>query len=109
MKTKTKIQTKKSTAVSAVSIEGHSVPVYSSPSNALGGLLSIEKHYQGCYRISDGGEIFGQIKKDGRKWIAEIRYSESGDIKRYAGIWDTKKDAIEEVVTIIEVHNGFCL
>ena len=100
MKTKTKIQTKKSTAVSVVSIEGHPVPT-SSPSKVLGGLLSIEKHYQGCYRISDGGEIFGQIKKDGRKWIAEIRYSESGDIKRYAGIWDTKKDAIEEVVFII--------
>ena len=42
MKTKTKIQTKKSTAVSAVSIEGHPVPT-SSPSKVLGGLLSFSK------------------------------------------------------------------
>ena len=41
MKTKTKIQTKKSTAVSVVSIEGHPVPT-SSPSNVLGGLLSLK-------------------------------------------------------------------
>ena len=40
MKTQTKIQTKKSTAVSVVSIEGHPVPVYSSPSNTLGDPLS---------------------------------------------------------------------
>jgi hypothetical protein len=41
MKTKTKIQTKKSTAVSVVSIEGHPVPT-SSPSKVLGGLLSFK-------------------------------------------------------------------
>jgi hypothetical protein len=41
MKTKTKIQTKKSTAVSVVSIEGHPVPT-SSPSKVLGGLLSLK-------------------------------------------------------------------
>ena len=68
--------------------------------------MTIQKHYPGCFRVSDGGEIFGQIKKDGRKWTAEIRYSESGDIKRYAGIWSTKKDAIEEVVGIIEYFNN---
>ena len=71
--------------------------------------ITIKKHYPGCYRISFVDErrreepfsIFGQIIKDGRKWIAEIRYSSSGDIKRYAGIWNTKKEAIEEVVFII--------
>ena len=41
MKTQTKIQTKKSTAVSVVSIEGHPVPT-SSPSKVLGGLLSFK-------------------------------------------------------------------
>ena len=41
MKTKTKIQTTKRTAVSAVSIEGHPVPT-SSPSKVLGGLLSLK-------------------------------------------------------------------
>jgi hypothetical protein len=100
MKTQTKIQTTKRTAVSVVSIEGHPVPT-SSPSKVLGGLLFIKKHYQGCYRISNGGEIFGQIKKDGRKWIAEIRETDCGDIKRYAGIWNTKKEAIEEVIFIL--------
>lgn len=68
--------------------------------------MVIEKHYPGCFRISDGGEAFGQIKKDGKKWTAEIRYSESGNIKQYAGIWNTKKEAIEEVVSIIEYFNN---
>jgi hypothetical protein len=74
--------------------------------------MTIQKHYPGCYRISDERRqedpfsIFGQIKKDGRKWTAEIRYSESGDIRQYAGIWNTKKDAIEEVVSIIDYFNN---
>ena len=71
--------------------------------------ITIKRHFPSCYRISfvdermgeDSFSIFGQIIKDGRKWIAEIRYSSSGDIKRYAGIWNTKKEAIEEVVFII--------
>lgn len=75
-------------------------------------MIKISKHYPGCYRIFDERRreepfsIFGQITKDKRKWTAEIRYSESGDIRQYAGIWITKKDAIEEVVRIIEYFNN---
>jgi|TARA_R110000824_G_scaffold155073_1_gene327289 hypothetical protein len=58
----------------------------------------IKKHYPGCYRVSLG-ETFGQIKKVGREWHAEIRASDSGDLLRFAGIWGTRKAAVEEVIS----------
>ena len=57
----------------------------------------IRKHYKGCYRITLTGSLFGQVKKDGSTWNAEIRSIESGNIERYAGIWNTRKEAVEEV------------
>lgn len=48
--------------------------------------------------ISDHPEFIGQIhKENNRKWTAEIR-TEKGEIVEYAGIWKSKKDAIEEVI-----------
>ena len=59
------------------------------------------------YRIS-GGKHFGQIRKGRRhsgempsKWYAEIRVSATGDLKRFAGIWGTKRAAVEEVTHIL--------
>ena len=37
----------------------------------------------------------------GTKWYADIRTG-AGDLKRYAGIWDTRRDAIEESIRIIK-------
>lgn len=55
------------------------------------------KHYEGCYRVrSEGCEIFGQIYKVDRMWHAEIRYTHSGEMIQYAGIWSRKADAVEE-------------
>jgi len=62
----------------------------------------IEKHYQGCYRVRDGGEFFGQVKREGRTWVAEIRETNSGDLMRYAGIWSSKRDAVEECESILQ-------
>ena len=62
----------------------------------------IKKHYPGCYRVSNGSDAFGQIRKDGRKWNAEIRKTETGEMMRFAGIWGTRKDAVEEIEHILE-------
>jgi len=99
MTTNLKFTTTNNAGVPA-SIEGHKV-LTSFPSYPCGPLsftkgITVKKHYQGCFRVSSGGEIFGQIKKTGRKWTAEIRYSQTD-----AGIWTTKKEAVEEVVFLI--------
>ena len=75
-------------------------------------MYATKKHYTGCYRVSDkDAKLFGQVRKNNvvnaetgsilPGWIAEIRYSETGVIKRYAGIWRTKKEAIEEVTFVL--------
>lgn len=60
------------------------------------GLLPFE-HYEGCWRISNG-KFFGQVKKakHGRSYDAEIRRSHDGALIRYAGIWNTRKEAFDE-------------
>ena len=57
----------------------------------------LRKQYEGTYRITlnEQGE-FAQIKKKGREWHAEIRYRD-GTLKQHAGIWKSRKDAVEEV------------
>lgn len=58
----------------------------------------IRKHYKGCYRITVNNDFFGQIKKNGHKWHAEYRSNDGGHIVQYAGIWNTKREAVEEVM-----------
>lgn len=69
-------------------------------------MLKLKKHYPGCYRTETVHGRFGQIKRDGREWKAEIR-SRSGDLERYAGIWGTRKDAVDEVEHILEEGISF--
>ena len=60
---------------------------------------TIRKHYPGCYRLSPPtDEEFGQVKRHGREWHAEIRFS-NGDLKRYAGIWNTRRETVEEILS----------
>ncbi len=68
--------------------------------------MNFKKHFDGCFRSDSvtnhhGVRHFGQIKKDGRNWDAEIRNSETGKIDRFAGIWTSKKDAVEEIKFIL--------
>ena len=49
-----------------------------------------------------GEKLFGQIKKEKDGWHGEIRYRNTGKIKRYAGIWKSKKDVIEEIEHILK-------
>lgn len=68
--------------------------------------MRIVEHYQGCFRVyADGCDWFGQVKKNGRQWFAEIRKASDCDLIQYAGIWRTKKDAIEEVESIVARRN----
>lgn len=65
--------------------------------------MATTKHCNGCYRVrlDSNGEQFGQVRKNG-KWRAEIRDVGTGDFIRPAGIWDTRRDAVEEIESILE-------
>lgn len=68
-------------------------------------MFSQEMLYSGCYRVRwDDGKrlhVFGQIKKCGQQWHADIRKTETGELQRYAGVWPTLKAAREEVEAIL--------
>ena len=65
--------------------------------------MSRRKHYPGCYRYTiEDLDQFGQIKRySSHMWIAEIRYSDTGSIRRYAGMWGTRHDAEDEVQNLL--------
>ena len=59
-------------------------------------MTNLRKHRPGCYRETINETQFAQYTKEGRYWKAEIRNTESGEVTRYAGIWNSLKDAREE-------------
>lgn len=63
--------------------------------------MKLHKHYRGCYRTETVNGKFGQIKKVNLKWVAEIRSSDTGNLLRFAGVWSSRKDAVEEVEHIL--------
>ena len=73
--------------------------------------MKIETMAPGMYRIGDD-EHFSNIRK-GReyngeqtsKWYADIRKSD-GTLQRYAGIWNTRKEAVEEAIGLITKMNS---
>ena len=54
-----------------------------------------------CYQINAEDRGYGNIicKRDG-KWHADIRTPE-GELRRFAGIWNTYREAAEEVKYIL--------
>lgn len=58
--------------------------------------VSTKRFAPGIYRVRDGGTVFGQVRKHGRMWIAEIRKVETGAMVCPAGIWASLADAAEE-------------
>ena len=67
----------------------------------------VRKHFTSCYRITIDAELFGQISKEKTgefkgQWFAEIRVSKTGDPRRMAGIWPTKKEAVAEIMWHVE-------
>lgn len=51
-----------------------------------------------------GREVFANVRRQGREWHAEFRYSACGEVCRFAGIWTRKADAFEEVRSIASNH-----
>jgi len=63
----------------------------------------MEKMYSGCYRIrASGSHLFGQVRRCGRAWHAEIRECASGALIQFAGIWTTRREAAHEVRSILD-------
>ena len=58
--------------------------------------------YGGIYRMKIDAETFGQIKKEGTKWSAEARRTETGEIVRFGGIWNTLRDAVDELFSFTD-------
>jgi hypothetical protein len=64
--------------------------------------LTYTKIYAGYYKANLGADCIGRdafaniVKRDGM-WQAEIRYSSTGEVARFAGIWSSLRDAKEEV------------
>ena len=60
------------------------------------------KFLAGWYRIS-GDEHFGNVRRDRAhpgKWVADLRNA-AGDLIQFAGIWNTKREAADEVTHLI--------
>ena len=49
--------------------------------------------------LMDGTLVVGLVRKNGRTWEAEL--VRDGRIVRFAGIWNTKRDAIEEAASLL--------
>jgi hypothetical protein len=62
--------------------------------------ITLRTWYRGCYRLTLTDEIFGQIKREGTIWAATVRSTNNGGIIRFAGEWETLRDAVAELVGI---------
>ena len=66
------------------------------------------KLLQLAYQLSNGTHFSNIVKgtwyngKEINKWHADIHICSTGSLVRFAGIWNTRKDAIEEATWIIE-------
>jgi hypothetical protein len=68
------------------------------------------KLLSGWYRIS-GQHYFSNVRLTAKRgtlgcWSADLRVRSSGDLRQYAGLWDTKREAIEEAARLIERHDA---
>jgi hypothetical protein len=85
----------------------------------------VDRLYSGSYQVRpshhyslrndpDAGVQYGIVRKGSKyepdemtsKWYADIR-NYNGDIVRFAGIWDTRLEAVEEVIMIVTDHGRF--
>ena len=66
-----------------------------------GDRVVVRKHHRGCYRLRLTADDFGQVRRESpHQWLAEVRKAETGDLIRYAGFWPTRRQAIEELVSL---------
>jgi len=72
--------------------------------------MQLRKLMAGWYRLSNefcfsnirlGRKESGELTT---KWYADVRDSRTGNLKRYAGIWNTRRDAIEEAEDLLRQY-----
>ena len=73
--------------------------------------ITLQLHYKGsglkgfngnCYRLTKGNaKEFGQVIKKDDGWHGEIRVCATGTLVRFAGIWKTRKETIEEIEMLL--------
>lgn len=68
--------------------------------------MKTTKFLHGWYRVT-GKHYFSNVKLTAKRgtlgcWSVDIRYSHSGELRQYAGLWDTKREAVEEAIRVIE-------
>ena len=68
--------------------------------------MKTTKFLAGWYRLT-GEHHFSNIKleNDGL-WSADLRYQHSGELVRYAGLWSTKREAVDEATYLISRHDA---
>lgn len=80
----------------------HPSPVNLNPElEMLQGPMTLTKVLAGYYKLTAPSGFFSNIDRgDDGQWRADIR-KPSGELKRFAGIWPTRRDAIEEASDIL--------
>ena len=73
-------------------------------------MTKLRKHYRGCYRFDLDDYAFGQVTRQvtrqggmerGKvRWFAEIRQCRTGDLIKACWLWDTRRDAIQEILAV---------
>jgi hypothetical protein len=62
--------------------------------------IEARRLYKGCWRITLNPDDFGQVKREGRMWLGEVRDTNTGNLLRYAGLWHSRRAAIEELMAL---------
>lgn len=64
-------------------------------------LHKLRRYCSGVYRVTLSDDCFGQIQRTiDDEWCAEVRDTNTGNLKRYAGLWNTCRAAHAELVSI---------
>ena len=65
---------------------------------------NLRKHCSGVYRVTLTEDVFGQIQRNvDDEWVAEVRDTHTGNLKRYAGMWKSRREAYDELVSIPKI------
>ncbi len=66
----------------------------------------VKRFLAGFYRVS-APQAFANVKLDRRgehkgKWVCEIRSEVTREIIQFAGVWNTKREGVEEVQRVLQ-------
>jgi hypothetical protein len=64
-------------------------------------VAKVSKFLKGWYRVS-GEHHFSNVRLErSGEWFVDLRYSHNGDLRQLAGLWNTKREAVEEAERVI--------